>query len=94
MAQQKTPASAQEFSKSSKFFWVFKCNKKMCEGYTASSKSSSPRMIGQDDLLKMLSGEPLPVRYGNIHKTQKPDKTPETLQKIKKIHESRAAHRS
>ena len=73
MAQQKAPANAQEFSKSSKFFWVFKCNRKMCEDYTASSKSSSPRMIGQDDLLKMLSGKNLQRKYGK-RPTQYPDK--------------------
>ena len=74
MAQKKAPENAQEFSKSSKFFWVFKCNKKTCEGYTAASKSSSPRMIGQDNLLKILSGENLPRRYGNVYPTQQPSK--------------------
>ena len=75
MAQKKAPKNSKEFSELSKFFWVFKCDKKTCESYTASSKSSSPRMIGQKDYLKILSGKSLPKRYGNVHPIQQPDKT-------------------
>lgn len=74
MALKKAPKNAEEFSKSSKFFWVFKCDKKTCESYTPSSKSSSPRMVGQEDYLKILSGKSLPKRYGNIHPIQQPGK--------------------